>query len=1402
MKNKLLSIVMLLVLAVTLIPRRSAEAAPLYDSEHTYTSQPNETAGTDTRISSSSPTSNFETNVNLGVGEVTSGAQTLRTLIAFDLSSIPTNATVTSATLTIWIESDGSDNARTLRAFRLKRAWVESQATWNVYATGSSWGTAGAGNSTDAETTDVGSAAITSSQAAGDPIDIALDVTSVQEMVTGTFANHGWLLKVDTESDDQYTYRSSNSAASAERPKLVIEYTLPDPVDPGWICREVGSHEHECPDPNDPISPFVAVGGGFESSGGNVTAATLNCTPYPGCLNDYPIYFRVEGTFTWTKSGAPGGPYTVDPLVQARGGPEHTIVVPCGSGNSGSCEWAFSGIIETSELPTTGAITDHTVLVDIDTNPEGMSVVTDGNITYDIYLSLLPFDEGCLENYYLLSTDGPHLIVPTIESPVGDPTDEQVLPVSEADILMISTEGGPWDDGADDRWDAAVSWDGSTWISLAELSASALCVVQDPTHPDLMTIFIMPESDEFHIRANDTAGNFADNLEVEEFLFTIGVAAALGPPACEAQFSYDTENDLMGSTEIDATSESVPAELDEGNAFLIEEWYAIEITAGSWTDNGGTPQTDLEYSWPFDVAEISEALTFTDLGGDTGNVWCTSTGGGLFFVQAAGPALYLRVDDADANFANNAGSVTVAIYHATFTRAAALCETSFQKGAYISSGTVGAAQENGVVFATALSDARSKDLVFGVGFEPGAWYVLETTMGPWRWDGSTRTQAAISYDLAIKINDEWIPFEEWSEAECVTPLDALGHVAVYFQAPVNEAGRVFELRVNDSASWNDNVGVMGWDIYQGTQLAVTNPDGSCDYSFDPESISSGRVYANKQDGIIISGMSVGGFYMVELLGNEHAWQESVGDTDQYGMQISHKDPLLGSSHDPNQSWFDLPSDYPGVLCSLAEDHNLQFFLKVDQPNSELPPITYRLRADSTTFINNTGYIDYRVYVATPGASIDTWVSCINEDFNPLVVTDHVSIPVLDEQGISLFDRARSTGLGSSISGSALSVGNSYIVQTMDGPWTDDEENEYEYEAELSMDAGETWVEITRDMGGVLCAEPDKIGRYWKVLFTVEDGQQWRIRVANDSGSFTDNGGHLAYRLYSTSTTPSVGSEFPENKAKFGTCDIAPVRPIWGATGEQVATGTDDGGEIPDPGLDLGEILVNIVVRLIFWFQQTTSFVAEWIDYLGAELTQYFAWCPRHTTLFLSATDLFWNVEPFATVMEWQALAIEIKLQLDGYNWDDADAPESVLGQGTVNLGSTARPGDPVGGQSGIGSTIREGDPGKFDEETRKYILPVLPSNSPWRGGPLIVLQPSHPTSYYTSCSSALTDVAGPYLITGVCAASALMRETGGSFYLQLLFDIMGMVLVFQVVKSGVVSIIELMVAVRITGDVI
>lgn len=169
---------------------------------------------------------NNNTTAFFNVGDA---SRVFRQVIQFDLSSIPSNATITSAIFSIRATGDSSTNARTFRVYRILRDWVIDEVTWNIYSTGNSWATAGCSNTTtDREATDIGSREYSASETLNEFKDFTLTASKIQEMITGGgFTNNGFLIQADTENNDLYTHNSSDNGTEAFNPKLVITYTTP-----------------------------------------------------------------------------------------------------------------------------------------------------------------------------------------------------------------------------------------------------------------------------------------------------------------------------------------------------------------------------------------------------------------------------------------------------------------------------------------------------------------------------------------------------------------------------------------------------------------------------------------------------------------------------------------------------------------------------------------------------------------------------------------------------------------------------------------------------------------------------------------------------------------------------------------------------------------------------------------------------------------------------------------------------------------------------------------------------------------------------------------------------------------------------------------------------------------------
>jgi len=279
--------------------------APPPQSSQTYTSQPDGANGQDTFIASKSATTNYGTDVGVRIGESNNSTNDLyRTLIKFDLSSIPANATITSATLSLWTANDFSDNNRTIRVYRLKTAFNELEATWNKASASLSWQSPGASGANDRESTDIGSLQILANESLSIEKQISIAPAKIQELVNATFTNNGLIIVADTELNDRFNYKSSDTTTTSNRPKLVIQYTVSTPT-------PTASQTPTSTKTFTPTQTSTVVGTNTPTpTSGPSPTSTRTATATPTATGSV--------TFTPTPTQMPSGPITIlymyDPL--------------------------------------------------------------------------------------------------------------------------------------------------------------------------------------------------------------------------------------------------------------------------------------------------------------------------------------------------------------------------------------------------------------------------------------------------------------------------------------------------------------------------------------------------------------------------------------------------------------------------------------------------------------------------------------------------------------------------------------------------------------------------------------------------------------------------------------------------------------------------------------------------------------------------------------------------------------------------------------------------------------------------------------------------------------------------------------------------------------------------------
>ncbi|MFA5802818.1 MAG: DNRLRE domain-containing protein [Thermoleophilia bacterium] len=202
----------------------------VFQTARIITIQPDSAAGSDTWISSSGITLNYGSSSEINAGENASSAENRRSLLKFNLASIPVGSTINSATISLYQYAQADISTPELGVYYTTGSWTEGTgngtasgdgATWTTSNGASSWISAGGDfNVTAADTTNAPSTT-------ADWVDFLVPGI-VQDWVNGTVVNNGALIRKTSESgsatDYKSFYSSDYSVDPALRPKLAVEY--------------------------------------------------------------------------------------------------------------------------------------------------------------------------------------------------------------------------------------------------------------------------------------------------------------------------------------------------------------------------------------------------------------------------------------------------------------------------------------------------------------------------------------------------------------------------------------------------------------------------------------------------------------------------------------------------------------------------------------------------------------------------------------------------------------------------------------------------------------------------------------------------------------------------------------------------------------------------------------------------------------------------------------------------------------------------------------------------------------------------------------------------------------------------------------------------------------------------
>lgn len=732
-----------------------------------------------------------------------------------------------------------------------------------------------------------------------------------------------------------------------------------------------------------------------------LTQALLNCSPSPACKDDYNVYFRVEFDLDWDVFADETEHLRIHPSAQAREpSATYSTEFDCGTSTGGHCSGVAYGMIPAGDMKTSEG--EYDVQSKLNPTSNGSWPVDITLNFFNVTYSLLPV-ETCLSEYTRLD-EFSYVIDPVIEDPLGpsgEPPDDQIFPTQTGSVYRLALSGAGWNDGTTNRMDAVISWDGVTW----ETPPTDLCTGQGE-NGDVGVYYVTAESETFYIRANDTEAAFSDNTQVDEedpFTYTIGQVVTFTP--CEDQFAFDPEDDLLSSITVPATDEDgvQASNIDALPPLIVQEWYAIKVTSGTWRDEGIAPdRTDMEFQI---TSGAVNTANYADLGAGGDGVWCQSTDETTWYVQARSINLFLRVNNETAAFAANTGSLEVSVYNAAFTRPRETCEYSYDLYGAPHRDEVAGNASNGKSFAyVEASEPTAPEIpVLGVDtwsyrpLEAGAWYVLDTIEGPWTPDSSAPKD--YRFDMSVNDGDGWIPLEDWDLPVCNVALDALGHRRIYFQVPAGPLE--WFLRVDDSSSFSNNGGYMAWNLYRAIEVDPEDPTanawvdcvGTIDptlvditgqSNFIPVKMDIGTYVKENNFGTVTetsgSVLSVGTEYILEI--GQGPWDDN--DTDE--VAGARFDAAI--SKDNGVTWSPMDGSAPGMDCISITQDDRYVQIRFTVQDGEIWKI--RVNDDAGDFANNGGNLSYTLLALRPADSVTSTAmspACDLPAMRPALPTD-------------------------------------------------------------------------------------------------------------------------------------------------------------------------------------------------------------------------------------------------------------------------------------------------------------------------------------------------------------------------------------------------------------------------------
>jgi chitodextrinase len=172
----------------------------------------------DTYIDQQFPDTNYGSDNQIELDGDSTNGDDQNALIKWDLTNVPANAQVLSASITVQVSNETSNS---YSLYHAQRNWQESEATWSTYSNGDNWSLAGANGNGDHSSEPLG--AFSSTGTGSYTLDLNAEGIAVLQSWINGGNNYGFVIS-DTDSSNGLTFTSRDDSTPGDRPRLTITY--------------------------------------------------------------------------------------------------------------------------------------------------------------------------------------------------------------------------------------------------------------------------------------------------------------------------------------------------------------------------------------------------------------------------------------------------------------------------------------------------------------------------------------------------------------------------------------------------------------------------------------------------------------------------------------------------------------------------------------------------------------------------------------------------------------------------------------------------------------------------------------------------------------------------------------------------------------------------------------------------------------------------------------------------------------------------------------------------------------------------------------------------------------------------------------------------------------------------